>query len=60
MAKLIAVIEVETARGSGTKGDPHRTVYQYYATDGTLLAERDDWLARVTRDAGADGDRRAA
>ncbi len=41
MAKLIQVIETSVCRGSGTPGDPCRTVMQYFAADGTLLAEVD-------------------
>lgn len=44
-AKLIQVIETTIAtRGGGRcKEDPVRRVTQYWATDGTLLAEVDDW-----------------
>lgn len=41
MAKLIQVIEVDIHRGIGTPSDPHRTVRQYWTTDGVLLTEQD-------------------
>lgn len=41
-ARVIQVIETHlTVRGSGTKADPMRTVRQYWALDGELLAEVD-------------------
>lgn len=40
-AKLLQVIQVYVCRGRGTDDDPHRTVTEYYDTDGTWLAERD-------------------
>lgn len=41
MAKVIQVIEVEITRGKGVEGDVFRGVTQYWALDGTLLAEKD-------------------
>jgi hypothetical protein len=44
-AKVIRVIEVWTTRGSGSSmADPVRTIAQYFAFDGELLAERDPHL----------------
>jgi hypothetical protein len=42
-AKLIQVIEVEESRGDGIGINPCRIAKVYYATDGTKLAERDEW-----------------
>lgn len=41
MARLIQVIETEQLRGSGHESNPFRVVRQYFAADGTLLAEHD-------------------
>lgn len=41
-AMLIEVIEVTCSRGIGnTRGDPCRTVIQYWSKEGVLLAEND-------------------
>lgn len=40
-AKIIEVIRTETVRGRGTSEDPCRPVVQYWAKDGTFLAEFD-------------------
>jgi hypothetical protein len=48
-AKLIEVIETSLIRrGKGTEADPVRIVKQYWAKDGSLLAERDDYAAEVS------------
>ncbi len=39
--KLVTVIETKLIRGKGTNQDPCRTVYQYWNSDGELLAEND-------------------
>lgn len=40
-ARVVEVIETTSLRGSGTQGDPYRSVVQYWSRDGELLAERD-------------------
>lgn len=40
-AKVIQVIETKATRGLGTEKDPVRVVTQYWALDGTFLAEMD-------------------
>ena len=40
-AKVIRVIETRAKRGLGTEKDPEREVVQYWALDGTFLAETD-------------------
>lgn len=40
-AKVIQVIETKAKRGLGTEKDPVRDVTQYWALDGTFLAEMD-------------------
>jgi hypothetical protein len=42
-AKTIQVIETQCSRGAGVAEDPCRTVTEYWAPDGTKLAERDAW-----------------
>ncbi len=47
-ARTVSVIEVKVVAGSGTEEDPRRPIFEYWATDGTLLAVRDekrDWRA---------------
>lgn len=46
MARLIQVIETSEVRGAGIPGNPMRRVTQYFATDGTLLAEVDPEASR--------------
>ena len=40
--KIIEVIEVVTACGSGTETDPNRLVTEYWSKEGVLLAARDN------------------
>lgn len=40
-AKVIKVIETRAKRGLGTEKDPEREIVQYWALDGTFLAEMD-------------------
>ena len=40
---IITNLEV---RGQGIEGDPIRRVLQIWRKDGTLLAERDEWLEK--------------
>lgn len=42
LAEIIEVIHVETLRGDGTEKNPVRIIHQYWAKDGTLLAEKDE------------------
>ena len=49
MARVIQVIETDRHVGAGTDLNPHRIVRQFFALDGTLLMEQDDW--KVMRDA---------
>ncbi len=41
MAKIIEVIETTEKRGTGTKKDPVRMVYQLWTKEGDLIFERD-------------------
>lgn len=41
-ACVIEVIETASIRGSGDEDDPVRRVFQYWSTDGKLLAENDE------------------
>jgi hypothetical protein len=44
-ARVIEVVQSNLLRrGNGTADDPVRVITQYFAKDGTLLAERDHWL----------------
>lgn len=36
--KVISVIQVESLVGEGIEGDPVRPIYEYFTTDGILLA----------------------
>lgn len=40
-AKVIQVIETQSARGAGTSDQPTRTVKEYWTLDGEKLAESD-------------------
>lgn len=42
-ARVIEVIETVSIRGSGSEEDPVRKVFQYWSTDGELLAEKDEF-----------------
>ena len=44
MAKLMSLIEAPAVRGKGVPESPHRSVTQYFMTDGTILAENDPCL----------------
>lgn len=41
--ECVTVVRVRAVRGRGIDNDPVRTVTQYWATDGVLLAESDPW-----------------
>jgi hypothetical protein len=43
VARLIQVIDTHDSRGTGVASDPHRSVRQFFDTDGTLLMEDDQW-----------------
>ena len=43
-ARVIPVIVTKSARGSGAKDQPTRTVTDYWALDGKKLAENDSYL----------------
>lgn len=49
MPKLIAVIESDQKRGSGSAEDPVRRVTRYHSPDGELLAEVDPWVIETAR-----------
>lgn len=42
-ARVIAVIETESARGSGSTDQPTRIVKEYWSLDGEKLAENDPY-----------------
>lgn len=44
-ARVIPVIVTKSARGSGAKDQPTRTVTEYWSLDGEKLAEKDSYLA---------------
>lgn len=46
-ARVIPVIVTKSARGSGTKDQPTRTVIEYWSLDGEKLAEKDTYLPEV-------------
>lgn len=39
--EMISVIRTMTVYGAGVHGDPVRYLYQYWSTDGELLAQHD-------------------
>ena len=41
MARIVRLIENYTQRGTGSKVDPFRNVYQLFSLDGELVYERD-------------------
>lgn len=43
-ARVIPVIETQSARGSGAADQPTRVVVEYWSLDGKKLAERDNYL----------------
>ena len=43
-ARVIPVIETQSARGSGAADQPTRVVVEYWSLDGEKLAERDNYL----------------
>ena len=43
-ARVIPIIVTKTARGSGAKDQPTRTVTEYWSLDGKKLAENDPYL----------------
>ena len=47
-ARVINVIETDTAIGTGAEEDPVRIVRQYFDLDGKLLAKCDSFLDGVT------------
>jgi hypothetical protein len=49
-AKTIEVIEVISTTGHGLEDDPYRTITQYFALDGKLLAERDSLIDPETKE----------
>ena len=46
-ARVIPVIVTKSARGSGAKDQPTRTVTEYWSLDGKKLAEKDPYLPEV-------------
>lgn len=44
-AKVIQVVETISLKGDGTENDPVRAVKQYWAFDGSLLAENDPFTS---------------
>ena len=46
-ARVIPVIVTKSARGSGAKDQPTRTVTEYWSLDGKKLAEKDSYLPEV-------------
>jgi len=45
----VIITDLET-RGKGIEGDPIRMVIQIWRKDGTLLAEKDEWLDEQRRE----------
>lgn len=43
MARIVELIETQRVAGTGTGGDPIRTVEQLFTKDGVLVAECDRW-----------------
>jgi len=47
-ARVISVIETQSARGSGAADQPTRVVVEYWSLAGEKLAERDTYLQGMT------------